>query len=609
MYRQLLGFKKNPFRQPTDAESLFLGRHHEEALAHLTYAVMEGEGFSVITGASGVGKTTVCRSFLERLNQEVVAAYIAAMTGLGPLQLLKAINAEFKARSDSDTIKDLTDVLNAFLIQKKLEGRKVALFIDDAQLLTTAALEQVRLLSNLETTRDKLLQIILIGRPALSRMLGTPSLRQIGQRVSVNYFISPLDYEETVAYIQHRISISSAGPPVRFDQAAIRPVYKFTRGIPRKINIACDRILTAAYKHRERIITKKTVKDVLRQWHKGPAPGLIYLFRQKLPAIAIAGVLMLAAVASSLYLFGGKKTESPTVAIEPQRDRPDRLIPSQPPPAAAQAETVATTSPPEKMQPAEPAQKKSAAAVVQAAPRKPSQPTPETAEAKPVATTAPPEKMRPEDPAQKKSALAVVQAAPRKPSQPTPETAGAEPVATTAPPERMQPAEPAQKKSAAAIVQAAPRKPSQPTPETAEAEPVATTALPEKMRPEDPAQKNSEAAADKGQLLAVLDSLRSQHNLDQVEATTAVGSEPSAESTYSIQVGAFLVAMNAQQRANQLKRKGYAPRIMAVTDPQGRIWFTVRIGNFPTLEQAQKQADEFTAREKKASAVRPYNLY
>jgi cell division protein FtsN len=173
----------------------------------------------------------------------------------------------------------------------------------------------------------------------------------------------------------------------------------------------------------------------------------------------------------------------------------------------------------------------------------------------------------------------------------------------------MQPAEPAQKKSAAAIVQAAPRKPSQPTPETAEAEPVATTALPEKMRPEDPAQKNSEAAADKGQLLAVLDSLRSQHNLDQVEATTAVGSEPSAESTYSIQVGAFLVAMNAQQRANQLKRKGYAPRIMAVTDPQGRIWFTVRIGNFPTLEQAQKQADEFTAREKKASAVRPYNLY
>jgi cell division septation protein DedD len=107
----------------------------------------------------------------------------------------------------------------------------------------------------------------------------------------------------------------------------------------------------------------------------------------------------------------------------------------------------------------------------------------------------------------------------------------------------------------------------------------------------------------------VLDSLRSQHNLDQVEATTAVGSEPSAESTYSIQVGAFLVAINAQQRANQMKSKGYEPRIMAVTDPQGRIWFTVRIGNFPTLEQAQKQADEFTAREKKASAVRPYNLY
>ena len=477
MYRQLFGFKKNPFKQPTDHERLFLGRHHEEALAHLTYAVMECEGFSVVTGESGVGKTTVCRSFLERLDQEVVAAYIAAMTGLGPLQLLKAINAEFKARSDVGTIKDLTDALNAFLIQKKLEGRKVALFIDDAQLLSTAALEQVRLLSNLETTRDKLLQIVLIGRPALSKMLGAPSLRQIGQRVSVNYFISPLDYEETVAYIQHRISISSTGPPVRFDQAAIRPVYKFTKGIPRKINIACDRILTTAYKYRERTVTKKTVKDVLRQWHKGPDPALYYLFRQKLPAIAIAGVLMLAAVASSMYLFGGKKTESPTVAIGPKTDRPAPVMPSQPPSAPAQAESVATTAPPEKMRPAELAQKK------------------------------------------------------------------------------------------------------------------------------------GEAAKDKGQLLAVLDSLRLQHNLGQVEATAAVGSEPSAELTYSVQVGAFLLSINAQQRVNQLKSKGYTPRIIAVTDPQGRIWFTVRIGDFQTLEQAQKQADEFTAREKKASVVRPYNLY
>ena len=346
MYRQLFGFKKNPFRQPTDSERLFLGRHHEEALAHLTYAVMEGEGFSVITGESGVGKTTVCRSFVERLNQEVVAAYIAAMTGLGPLQLLKAINTEFKARSDIDTIKDLTDALNAFLIQKKREGRKVALFIDDAQLLSTAALEQVRLLSNLETTRDKMLQIVLIGRPALSKMLGEPSLRQIGQRVSVNYFINPLDYEETVAYIQHRISISSAGPPVRFDQAAIRPIYKFTKGIPRKINIACDRILTAAYKYRERTITKKTVKDVLRQWHKGPDLALYYLIRQNLPAIAIAVVLMLTAVVSSMYLFGGKKTDSPTVAIGPKTDRPAPRKPSQPPPAPVQAEPVAAYTPP-----------------------------------------------------------------------------------------------------------------------------------------------------------------------------------------------------------------------------------------------------------------------
>jgi len=646
MYRQLFGFKKNPFRQPTDSERLFLGRHHEEALAHLTYAVMEGEGFSVITGESGVGKTTVCRSFVERLNQEVVAAYIAAMTGLGPLQLLKAINTEFKARSDIDTIKDLTDALNAFLIQKKREGRKVALFIDDAQLLSTAALEQVRLLSNLETTRDKMLQIVLIGRPALSKMLGEPSLRQIGQRVSVNYFINPLDYEETVAYIQHRISISSAGPPVRFDQAAIRPIYKFTKGIPRKINIACDRILTAAYKYRERTITKKTVKDVLRQWHKGPDLALYYLIRQNLPAIAIAGLLMLTAVVSSMYLFGGKKTDSPTVAIGPKTDRPAPLMPSQPPPAKAQAKPVATTPRPEKMRPAGPAQKKNEAAVDQPAPRKPSQPPPATVQAETVATTPPPEKMQPIEPAQKKNEAAVDQPAPRKPSQPPSAPVQAERVATTTPPEmmrptepvadqrlprkpsqppsapaqtervatttpleKMRPAEPVQKKSEAAADQSVPLKPSQPPPAPVQAETVATTPPPEKMQPAEPAQKKSEAAADKSQLLAVLDSLRLQHNLDQVEATTAVGSEPSADLTYSVQVGAFLVAMNAQQRVNQLKSKGYTPRIIAVTDPQGRIWFTVRIGDFQSLKQAQKQADEFTAREKKASVVRPYNLY
>ena len=653
MYRQLFDLKKNPFRQPTDPERLFLGRHHEEALAHLTYAVMEGEGFSVITGESGVGKTTICRSFVERLNQEVVAAYITAKTGLSPLQLLKQINAELKVRNDIDTIKDLTDALNTFLIQRKREGRKVALFVDDAQLLSTAALEQVRLVSNLETTRDKLLQIVLIGRPALSNMLGAPSLRQIGQRVSVNYFISPLDYEETVAYIQHRISISSAGPPVRFDQAAIRPIYKFTKGIPRKINIVCDRILTTAYRYRERTITRKTVKDVLRQWHKGPDLTLYYLFRQKLPAITIAGVAVLAVVVSSVYFLSGKKTDAPTSAVGLKTDKPVLPNTSQPPPVPAQDEPVATTAPPEEMRPAEPAQMKTEVAVDQPTPRNPAQPPPVPAQDEPVAATAPPEEMRPAEPAQMKTEVAVDQPTPRNPAQPPPAPAQDEPVAATAPPEEMRPAEPAQMKTEVAVDQPTPRNPAQPPPVPAQDEPVAATAPPEEMRPAEPAQmktevavdqptprnpaqpppapaqdepvaatappeemrpaeppkKKSEAAAGKGQLLAVLDSLRLQHNLDQVEAATPVGSEPSAEYTYSVQVGAFLVAMNAQQRVDQLKSKGYTPRIIAVTDPQRRIWFTVRIGDFPSLEQAQKQADEFTAREKKASVVRPYNLY
>ncbi len=132
MYRQLFGFRKNPFRQSPDPAYLFLGRHHEEAMAHLTYAVMKGEGFSVITGTSGVGKTTICRSFLEQLEDDVQAAYIYDAGGLSPLKLLSRINAALQIPANFNNIKDLTDSLNDFLILKTRARQKVALFIDDA---------------------------------------------------------------------------------------------------------------------------------------------------------------------------------------------------------------------------------------------------------------------------------------------------------------------------------------------------------------------------------------------------------------------------------------------------------------------------------------------
>ncbi|MFZ0614676.1 MAG: AAA family ATPase, partial [Desulfobacterales bacterium] len=479
MYRQLYGFTKHPFRHPADPERLFLGRHHEEALAHLTYAVMEGEGFTVITGDSGVGKTAVSRSFVKRLHRDAVAAYITATAGLSPLQLLKNINAAYKLQSDLGTIKDLTDGLNDYLIAKKRADKKVALFIDDAHLLSDEALEQVRLLSNLETTRDKLLQIVLIGRPTLSEMLATPSLRQIGQRVSVNYFINPLDAEETAAYVQHRISISSAGPPVRFDQAALRTVHKHAQGIPRQINSACDRILTLAAKSRERTIGDKTAKAALAPRQKEPRTLWPAVPRRYLPLFYGTALLMLMALAAAAYFLSqpaartrSAVTETPAAVPEPKTDA--RAVPQQP------------------LQPPPPA------------------PAPVPAE-----------------------------------------TAGVNKAQSGA------------------------------------------------------AGEKKEAAPDQGQLLAVLDSMRLQHNLDQVSPATAADSGSPAALAYSVQVGAFLVEENAQRRVDQLARKGYTPGITAVKDPQERVWYTVRIGDFASIELARKQADEFAARESRASVVRP----
>lgn len=503
MYRQLYGFTENPFRHPADPERLFLGRHHEEALAHLTYAVMEGEGFTVITGDNGVGKTAVCRSFVIHLHQGAIAAYITASSNLTPLQLLKNIIVAYKIRSDPGTIKDLTDGLNEFLIAQKRTDKKVALFIDDAHLLSDEALEQVRLLSNLETTRDKLLQIILIGRPMLSEMLATPSLRQIGQRVSVNYFINPLDEEETAAYVQHRISISSAGPPVRFDQAALRTVHRHAQGIPRQINIACDRILTLAAKSRERTIGDKTARAALVPRQKEPRRWWPAVPSRYVPLFCGMALLMLLALAAAAYWLNRPAVRTRSAASE---------IP--------------------------------------------------TAVSEPK-----------------------VMSEPKAASEPT---AVSEPKAVSEP------------------MEAARAAPQQSLPQPA---PVAAETAGPNEAPSVAAGEKKEAAPDQGQLLAVLDSMRLQHNLDQVAPTTAADSGPSAALTYSVQVGAFLVEENAQRRVDQLARKGYRPSITAVKDPRERVWYTVRIGDFASIELAQKQADEFAARENRASVVRPYNAY
>jgi len=264
MYKAFFGFKERPFKLVPDPAYLYLGQSHEDALGHLNYAVRQGDGFVVITGEVGTGKTTVCRMFLEKLDDSSETAYIFNPK-LDALQLLKAINDEFYIDSSPTNTKDLIDILNRFLMDKKQQGKRAILIIDEAQNLSTEVLEQIRLLSNLETTKAKLLQIILVGQPELGEKLDSFELRQLEQRITLNCHLNPLTCKETGEYISHRIQIASHKNNHLFTKAAIRKIFQYSGGIPRLINIVCDRALLCAFSRDTRKITRDITVLAIRE--------------------------------------------------------------------------------------------------------------------------------------------------------------------------------------------------------------------------------------------------------------------------------------------------------------------------------------------------------
>jgi len=264
MYSNYFGFKERPFKLLPDPTYLFLSKSHEEALAHLKYAVGHGDGFVEITGEVGTGKTTLCRVFLDRLHDDTEAAYIFNPR-LDEVQLLKAINDELGIASSANNTKDLIDDLNVFLIQMKASGKNVILIIDEAQNLSVDVLEQLRLLSNLETTQSKLLQIILVGQPELGEMLDSHELRQLGQRVTLSCHLAPLTFKETSAYIEHRLQIALTKPGILFSKSALKEVYRYAGGIPRLINIICDRSLLISYSRNRKKISGNMVRLAIRE--------------------------------------------------------------------------------------------------------------------------------------------------------------------------------------------------------------------------------------------------------------------------------------------------------------------------------------------------------
>ncbi len=264
MYKKFFGFKERPFQLVPNPAYLFLSKSHEEAMAHLAYAISQGDGFVEITGEVGTGKTTLCRAFLDQLGKETEVAYVFNPK-LDPIQLLKAINDEFGISSVSNNAKDLIDTLNGFLLRKKAEGKTVILLIDEAQNLSKEVLEQLRLLSNLETSTSKLLQIILVGQPELGEMLDTPDLRQLAQRITLSSHLTPLTKKETGRYIEHRLHVASQKPEVLFTGSAFKTIYKYSGGIPRLINIASDRALLTAFGLNRKKITGKIAKASIRE--------------------------------------------------------------------------------------------------------------------------------------------------------------------------------------------------------------------------------------------------------------------------------------------------------------------------------------------------------
>lgn len=271
MYTDYFGLSDKPFAITPDPRYLFLSRRHEEALAHLVYGVQEGGGFVQLTGEVGTGKTTLIKALLERLPDTVDVAFIfnPRMTAF---EFLAAACDEFHVPyvASEATVKTLIDALNRKLLDAHAQGRRVVLIVDEAQNFHSDVLEQIRLLTNLETTKLKLLQIILVGQPELRDLLARRDLRQLAQRVTARYHLVPMTRDEVAAYVEHRLQIAGMTRPL-FTRGALRAVWQHSSGVPRLVNVICDRALLGAYASEASEVSARIVHTAVQEVLGGQA--------------------------------------------------------------------------------------------------------------------------------------------------------------------------------------------------------------------------------------------------------------------------------------------------------------------------------------------------
>jgi len=240
MYEEFYGLREKPFNLTPDPRFFFLSESHREAFEHLLYGIKEREGFILITGEVGAGKTTLCRALLNKLDSNIINSALILNPMFSGQELLQCILSDFGIQSKATTKKKLLDELNRFLLSKQAANQNSILIIDEAQNLPLPVLEELRILSNLETEKEKLLQIILMGQIELKEKLSLPRLRQLNQRISIRYHLRTLGEEETPRYIQHRMTVAGSSGDIHFTSSALREIYRYSQGIPRLINLAAD---------------------------------------------------------------------------------------------------------------------------------------------------------------------------------------------------------------------------------------------------------------------------------------------------------------------------------------------------------------------------------
>jgi len=333
VYESHYGFAEKPFNLTPDPKYLYLSQRHTEAFAHLEFGRRERGGFILVTGEVGTGKTTLARYFLSRLDSRTATAFVL-YPALTAAELLRSTLEDLHIPVPGASLKDHVDALHRFLLEAREKGRDVVLLIDEAQDLSSEVLEQIRLISNLETDTEKLIQIVLMGQSELQEMLSRRELRQLAQRVTAQYHLSPLSRPETTDYVAHRLRVAGGEGKVSFTPGALALVHQRSGGVPRLINLICDRALLAGYVQGARVVDAAMVRRAAREVKRASTP-------EPLRRYAALTALTAAAVIAGLGLWHGRSSSVPADAA-PAAAMPAAAPVTMPP---APSPTTASASP------------------------------------------------------------------------------------------------------------------------------------------------------------------------------------------------------------------------------------------------------------------------